>query len=278
MFGVFLTSISSLFEEIFASIAKYKHAHREVGVYSIVFLSLLGSEIFYFILLVINKSLFHFSSASLLTLIPRMVLEVLQEYISVAAIMKADRSVFSFIRIGTIPLLLLVDVFLGYTITLTQITGIGIILLTLFFLSAHRTLNLKGKGIAFLSSIIPVATISLYKYDITYYNSVVAEQIIVSTFLILLFFIGAIVIAKENPIFFLKKPVFLTQTVIMGVAGVIGSVAYVFAPASVITTAKRSSAMVWAITSGKFNFGETHVVVKIISMLLLAGGTILLVI
>jgi len=278
MIGVFLTSISTLFEEIFDTIGKYKHVQGEQSIYTMGFLSLLGTSLFFLALMVYQRSLFHFSLASLPTFIPRVILSIVQEYITIAAIMKADRTTFGFIRIGTIPLLLMVDLVLGYSLGISQIVGIGLILLTLIILFENRVLDKKGIGLVLFSTINAVVVISLYKYDITYFNSVAAEQGIVSGILAMLFLWGAVYIAKENPLAFLTKPIFLVQAGSQTIAGILDSFAYVFAPASIIVAAKRSSAMVWTIVSGNIYFRETHARAKIIAVAFLVAGILLLVV
>ncbi|MBI3335726.1 MAG: hypothetical protein HY001_04475 [Candidatus Portnoybacteria bacterium] len=276
MFGVFLTSISSFLEEVFSSIGKYKTSRGEESLHTMAFLSLLGGTLFFWILIFFEREAFRFSFASLPTFIPRVALSVIQEYITISAIVKAERSTFSFIRIGTIPLLLAVDAFLGYTLTMSKIIGITIIVVTLLLLFEDEVFNKKGIGFTFFSTVNAVVTVSLYKYNITYFNSVAAEQGILSLILMFCFFLSAVYIAKENPFLFLAKSTFLFQAGAQGAAGVIESFAYVFAPASIIIAAKRSFAMIWSIVSGNFYFHELHIAIKITAVLFLVGGIVLL--
>lgn len=127
-----------------------------------------------------------------------------------------------------------------------------------------------------LSAALAVATITLYKYDITYYNSVAAEQTIVHL-VFLVFFIGlAFLKAKENPFGFLKQKIYFFQTLIGVIPSLANSYAYIFAPASVILSAYRSSAVFWSVVSGKVYFHEKHFLVKMLCLILLVGGIILL--
>jgi len=87
----------------------------------------------------------------------------------------------------------------------------------------------------------------------------------------------AFFIAKENPIRFLKKSIFLGQSLSEGAGSVVMSFAYLFAPASIITTAKRAFSILWATLSGTFYFHEKHFLLKLLSFALIVGGLILLI-
>lgn len=276
MWGVALASLSSLFQEIFSSIGKYQYNHHQESAYTMAFLALLGGILFFGGTVFLTDQAFIFVAASLPTFIPRVILSVAQEYVTIRAIMEADRSTFSFVRVGTIPLLLGVDVILGYTLSFQQLAGILILLFTLIYLFSQETLNKKGLGLLTFSTINAVVVISLYKYNITHFNSVAAEQIILYLILMVYFWIGAMRQAQENPLTFLKKPLFVLQAFIEGAGGMLNSFAYMFAPASIITAAARSSAMFWTIASGRMYFKEKNVLQKVGGACLLALGTILL--
>jgi hypothetical protein len=66
----------------------------------------------------------------------------------------------------------------------------------------------QGVLLSLLTSFMAVATITLYNYDITYYNSVAAEQTLI--YLILLVFLVGMAFfkAKENPFAFLKQKIY----------------------------------------------------------------------
>lgn len=72
------------------------------------------------------------------------------------------------------------------------------------------------------------------------------------------------------------KPLYLLQAAAQGLGGVAESYAYSLAPASVILTAKRSAAVMCAISSSSLYFKERHILVKLFVFILLAGGLILL--
>src|SRR3989344_8721126 len=130
MFGILLASISSAFSELSDSIGKKKTTERAYSHYTFGFLSVLGGALFLLIVGFVHND-FMFSLASLPTFLPRLVLEVLQAHVTIEAIVRADRSDFGHIRTLTIPLLLAVDLMLGYGVSTSQMLGMGIIFCTI---------------------------------------------------------------------------------------------------------------------------------------------------
>lgn len=227
-------------------------------------------------LIIIYRQKFIFSAASLPTFAIRAVLEIIQANITLKAICKAERSAFSFIRTLTIPLLLTVDIILGYSIGILQIAGIGIIILTILYFYANKGLNKKGSLLTLFTALNAVATVSLYKYNITHFNSFEAEQFTIQIILIIYFIIAGFLIAKQNPFKFLKKPLPFSQSIIQGIGSVLGSFAYSFAPASIIMAVERSSGIVWAVLSGNVYFHEKHLAAKLLILALLVSSIVLL--
>lgn len=271
MFGIFLTAIGTFFEEIASSFGKWEILHKEENIYTFGFLNYFWVLIIFIIFAVIkNNFIFNFASIPIFGLL--IILEMAQTYSTLHAIKEADRSTLGFLMIGTIPLLLVVDIILGYKINFFNILGISAIILGLIILLINHGINKKGIGYVIFSTINAVATISIYKYCITYYNSVVAQQIITCIFLLVFLFIMSVWKFKENPFTYLFKKKFLFQSISNGVGGVILSIAYVFAPASVITSGKRASSVLWAIISGNRYFHERHILIKIISFVFIIIG------
>jgi len=64
----------------------------------------------------IIKGSFGFSMASLPTFGARLLLEIILSTTTITAIAKSDRTTFTFLRTTTVPLLLLVDLALGYAV------------------------------------------------------------------------------------------------------------------------------------------------------------------
>ena len=205
------------------------------------------------------------------------ILEIIQFQILVMAISRAHRSSFSFLRTITIPLILLVDIALGYALGLRHVVGMGLIFLTLIILFANHRIKKKGLGLVLFTAINAVFTISLYKYNITHFNSVVGEQLVVHIILLIYFTIMSVFRAHEHPLKMMTKKIFFIQSFTEGVGGVALSFAYMFAPASIIMAAKRAFAILWSILAGQKVFHEHHIVIKLIAFAMLATGIILLI-
>ena len=275
MFGILLATASSACNELSDSISKRKITDGVASYYTLGFLSVLFGTVV-LMLIGIWRHDFIFSLASLPTFIPRVFLEVLQAHVSILAIVKADRSDYGPIRTLTIPLLLVVDVVLDYSVTPIQMVGVGIIFVTVFLLLFYERFHAKGLFLVLFTAVNAVATLSLYKYDITHFNSVETEQVLVKLVLLIYFFVLAVVVARENPFTFLRKRAFLAQASASGFASSFASYAYVFAPASVITAALRATAVLFSVVSGKFYFKEKHILIKVLAVCGVLVGLFLL--
>ena len=276
MFGVFFASLGTFFEEVATVVGKKEILKHEESPFTMGFFNLIWGVIFLCFLVLIQKTDFVFSQASVPTFLVRVVFEMLQAYATVLAIAGADRSTTSFVRVGTIPLLLAVDTLLGYSLQMPQLVGIGIVLVAILFVMYSRSTNKQGVGLVLFTTVNAVITISLYKYNITHFNSVAGEQIPMGILLLLFMFGMAHFVGKENPIKMLRKGIFMGQSVAMGFGSILESFAYVFAPASVILAAKRSSAVLWSVLSGNHYFHERHMAAKLAVVLVLIAGIVFL--
>ena len=154
------------------------------------------------------------------------------------------------------------DLILGYKIGNPAVVGMSVIIITLLVLFSSKEIKKRGSGLIMFSAVNAVLTVSLFKYDISHYNSVAAEQLLMSLILLVCFFALSKFKAKENPLMFLTKPIFSLQSVSAGLGGVVESFAFNYGSASVMIAAKRSSAIFWSIISGKTYFKEKHVLFK----------------
>src|SRR3989344_9411823 len=197
MFGILLAALSSASSELSDSISKKEVSDGAASYYTLGFLTiLLGTVVLIFI--GIWRQDFIFSLASLPTFVPRVFLEVIQAHVSILAVVKADRSDYGPIRTLTIPLLLAVDIWLGYSVTTMQMLGMTIIFITIFLLMSYERFQAKGLFLMLFTAINAVATLSLYKYDITHFNSVETEQALVQLVLLIYFFLLFFLVAREN--------------------------------------------------------------------------------
>ncbi|MBI5466045.1 MAG: hypothetical protein HY974_02015 [Candidatus Kerfeldbacteria bacterium] len=277
MWGVILASLGTLFDEISLSIGKFEVSSKRESTYTMAFLNLVFSTAIFVVLALTTKA-FSFSLASLPTFSLRVVLEIIQIYVTMLAIVTADRSTFSFIRVLTIPLLLGMDGLLGYTFEPLQVVGLILIVAVIALLSLNHGLGQAGRWLVGFTAVNAVLTISLYKYDITHFNSVVGEQLTLQLILMVCLFLAARFWTNQNPLILLRQSIFFTQSAAQGIGSVVESFAYSFAPASIVLAAKRSSAVLWSIVSGSQYFHERHVVLKLTALGLLTVGIVLLII
>ncbi|MBI4779368.1 hypothetical protein HY797_02865 [Candidatus Falkowbacteria bacterium] len=275
MLGVIIIFFSTFFDEIAISIAKVKLSQKQISIYSIGAINCLV-VVLIFIFVNIIKHEFRFSAASLPFVLAEAIFNIILTTIVLRAMAQADRSTFSFIRVLTMPLLLLTDLALGYKINIFQLTGIGIIILSLFLVYIYHGIRKKGALLTLITAILAVVTLSLYKYNITHYNSVEVEQTIINSALIIYLWLMAYFKAKENPFAFLRQKIYFFQALINIIPSFANSYAYAFAPASVILSAYRSSAVFWSVVSGKVYFKEERLLIKLLCLVLLIGGIILL--
>ncbi|MDP3740927.1 MAG: hypothetical protein Q8R08_01205 [bacterium] len=276
MFGVILMSISTFLDEIFSSFGKRKVTEGFLSKYSTGFIQVLGGLVFFLLISIFKNNSFVFQVASLPTFLPRLLLEILQAHAMMTGLIAADRSTFGFIRVGTVPLLLVVDIVLGYTLSSAQLWGVAVIVFCFLFVFFGKAFSKVGSTWVIFGTVNAVVTLSLYKYNITHFNSVVGEQTIVQLVVLLYFFGMAVFSARENPMKFLKDKIYLFQAIVNGLSDLAGSFAYSYGAASIILSAKRSSEALWASLSGGFYFMERKVWWKLLIASLLILGLILL--
>lgn len=254
MLALLLVLCSSLSEEISESIGKRSYRRRRETIYGLGFLELFWGFVVMLGILIFGRDN-HFSLASLPTLLPRLALEIIIVFLAVESIAKVERSTIGFLRLITIPFLLLVDIVLGYHITPIQIGGVLIMFFALAIAFHHNPSGQKGAWMVALTGLLSVASVSLYKYDITHFNSVAAEQTIVIGVLVGLFYLKARR-HRPSPLRLLVQPITGTQALASGLSAVLGSFALLFAPASVVIALKRTFALLWSVLFGHAYFRE----------------------
>ena len=276
MLGVLLAGIGSIFDEVALSIGKKQISDGFVSHYTFGFLSQFLSALFITTIGFLFADL-NFSLDSLPTFIPRVAVSILMMQLFVIAISKVDRGAFGFIRLSTIPLLLGADLFLGYSLSNLQILGIILVVIPIGVLF-YSDLT-KGRGMLLVLAVAALAAIdlSLYKYDISHFNSVASEQAIMSLIISLYFFLSSTLIRGENPLSFLRQKIYMVQSGSSGVAYVVSSFAYLYAPASIIVTAFRGFSVLFSILSGTFYFNERGFLMRVMLFLLILVGLLLLI-
>ena len=131
--------------------------------------------------------------------------------------------------------------------------------------------------LALAANILAAIDLSLYKYDISHFNSVAGEQGTMAVVIALYFLIMAIMMHRENPFYALRRPILFGQTVSSGAAYVINSFAYTFGPASIIATAFRGFSVLFSILSGNFYFKEKGFIIRTILFCVIVAGLICLI-
>ncbi len=275
MLVILLVLSTTFMQEVSGSLGKSSIRERRETVYNAAFLSEFWTVIFLLITLAFGAS-FKWAIASLPTVMIRLALEIFLGYIFAELLVKAERSTVGFLQLLTIPLLLAVDLILGYDISVLQVCGVMIMFLALGMAFHHNPRGKRGAGLAVLSALVGVATTSLYKYNITHYNSVVGEQVVVTSAVLLFFFVASVASGK-SPVKLLARPLTGTQALSNGAAGALMSFAYSFAPASVVMALKRTFALGWTIISGHTYFHEKTLKQKVYSGVVMAIGLALLV-
>lgn len=273
MHGMLLTFMSVSINEAGVSIGKSQAQKGIINFYTLGFLNYFWGMIIFFSYALIRED-FVFCLASLPTFCLRAVLEVLQAYLMVKAIILADRSTYGIFKIWTVPLLLLVDWMLKYSISSSHVIGIFLIMIGSVVFFSRKGISKKGIFYVIAGAINAVFTISLYKYNIEHFNSVPAEQGIKNIILIIYFFSMSRFKYKENPFKLLRNPILLLQSILMGIQMVPMGFAYKFAPASVITAAQKSFLVIISIISGKAVFKEKKFLLKLIIALVVIAGII----
>lgn len=271
MYAIGLMLAATFFAEVSSSMGKRAVAKRLESIYSLGFLSTFWTAMLLILSVLFLGVDFHFNPDSLHVFLPRLALELLTAYFSMVAVAKAARSTYAFLRLITIPLLLAVDIMLGYPVNGWQMLGI-LMVFGIIIVLIHHGLDRKASGYVLVSAICAVGTISLYKYDITHYNSIAAEQTLVYLVLLTFFTILAWYHSKEKTWTFLRRPWAETQSIAEGTATVLSSFAYGFAPASVVVSAQRGLSVLWAIIFGNVYFHERHVIYKLACFVLVAAG------
>jgi len=277
MVGFLLTILASFLAESSTSIGKAEIKSKKESILSFMFLNLFFVFILFLAIAIINPASFIFSFKSLPTFSLRVILELLQTYIAIKAIATADRTTFSFIRTITIPLLLLVDVILGYALSLNQILGVSILFIALLLSFVDHSIKKKGLWLVLFTAVNSVATISLYKYNITHFNSFIAEQLVITFFVIGVALIALIIKEKKNPFKLLLKKPFFFQSFLQGAAAIVESLAYTFLPASIVVAIARASGMIWSTVSGRVYFKEKHILHKFAIVAIIIVGFVFLI-
>ena len=268
-------ALSNLFTESSTAIGKRAMAKKVQSVYGYAFLSIFWFNIFMVITVLLGAKL-HFSTKSLPFFLPRVVLEIAMTWLGAKAISMADLSTFSFLRLIAIPILLVIDIILGYPISPWQIFGMLIIFGVLVYLLGHKTLNPRGSRYIIGVALISPVDLSLYKYDITHYNSVAAEQILIGLSIMTFFIVVAWYNGHERTWAYLFKRRPESQSLLFGFGSVLNTYAYKYVAASIALTFSRATEIIMAILFGNVVFHERKVGHKLAALAIVVVALLLI--
>lgn len=266
MFALLLMALSNLMGETSDALGKSAMARRIESIYAYAFLNAFWSCIFLVLSCVFLGRAFKFSTQSLPIFLPRVVLEVCISTLGARAMSIADLSTMAFLRLITIPLLLFLDIILGYKISASEVLGIMLIFGTLIFLLGHRSLNPRGGRLIVLIGVLAAISITMYKYDISHYNSVAAEQGLIYMILMAYFTAAAWYHGRERTWGYLFRSRTEAQSLASGLSGALNSFAYAYVPASLALTFSRATEILFATLFGNKVFHEKKLGHKIAAL------------
>ncbi len=273
MAAALLIIFATFTNEISSSLLRVVVRRREASMYVVGFVNTLMAVGLFFGALFFFPSEWRFSWSSLPTLIPLVLLTLIQAYVGLRAIIDASRSTYGFMRSMTIPLVLIIDLALGYALTAGQIFGILLIFVALFLMHLYHGLDRKGMGFVTISAVNAAITLSLYKYDITHFNSVTVEQLILNGAIGLFFFVRVWSFHKKGQLTnAFHHTRFSWQAGMHGLAAVATGFAYAFSSASLIVALERGLSVFWSVLFGKTYFHEQHFAVRLVGCSLIVSG------
>ncbi len=203
MFGIILTIIGTLLDEVSTSAGKTAARLKIQNIFTSAFITNACSALMFTGIAIWRWP--HMTLEAWPTFLVRLPLELCVTFFTVTAVAKCARSAFGLVRTGTIPMLLLVDALMGYSLSYAQILGIALITSAIFLLYVNHGLERRGLKYAILATLLPVATISLAKYNFNHGNSWELEQAL--AFLVTTVMLYAISRRKgEYPLRHFKKP------------------------------------------------------------------------
>lgn len=275
MFGVLLAFSGNFFGELSSSFGKRLLEKKELSMY------LYGAINYFFITSIFGVIAYVEKEPLILgsgigLLLVRIIFEIIQSEVQLRALQFASRTTFGFLRTLTIPLLLLVDLVLGYTMSFTQVVGIAIVTLSLLFMFSGIRLREKGFYFTLFSALNSVITISIYKYDITHFRPVAVEGFYVTLFLATYFILRSFILHGRNIFVSLRHPKFIVSAMGSSLATVFVSFAYQYGPASLVLAMVRASALFWSFIAGAVYFREGSMKRKFVTLSFLVIASFLM--
>lgn len=278
MLAAMLVLVGNFFEELSASASKHAFTGRVFTYVLYGFLIEAISVLFFGGTALIGGYSLAYNTHALPLFALRVITEFLQCEVVFRALAIADRSTFGFVRVLTIPLLLIVDIMMGYKITNIEFLGIGIILVVLLAYFAGGKLHGKGMGLSLASALLSVSDLSLYKYDIAHYNVATVSQLYVALALFAIYAVRLVLSKTDRKLLveMTAHPLLGLVFVSQGFSSLLTSLAYQYAPASLILAFSRGVSVMWSLLSGVFYFHEERVLRKTFAFAIIVIGLFVL--
>ncbi len=275
MFGILLQLIASFFEEASESLGKDNVRRHLESPWVMGLLNAFVSAVILFALITLIRGWDVMTLHAWPTFLLRAVLLLTQSVAVILAIVKSERSTFGFLRVGTIPLLLLLDLLVGVSVSGLQVVGMMLISGTILFMLLNHGLSRNGLWYVIYTTVSAAFQLSLFRYNATHGNSVELESFLMMVMISLLFY----VLARKHgnhpfAVFRLKRP--LVQGTLHGVAMVFGSYAFLYAPASILLASARGAGIMASVFAGHWMFHEKKLGLKLLAFVGCAIGIILL--
>ncbi len=224
----------------------------------------LGIAIFSAIIVIIFKEFkVEWTTVSIALFIFQIVAGFFYYPIANRAIHYAEISVFYLLGCMNLPILLVSDLVLGYSITPLEIVGIGIIFISLWYGLYKRDLSFKGIRDIVLSNIILMGMMIAFKYVTHHYTTPETANFIIHAPLVLLFIP---IVLKTAGIKWLKKT-FKTKyrglSWLYGMGNVCIAEAYKSITPAIVMLFKQAFMMIFSLITGRLIFHERKTVKKI---------------
>ncbi|MEO5927976.1 MAG: hypothetical protein ABIO72_04620 [Patescibacteria group bacterium] len=269
MIAIFLAALGALFEEISNSLEKFAMTHKLEHPAVIGLLNSSWTVVYFLAIAFLYKGSFVLVKETIPWLCILVVLCIAQTVLTLLAIQQATRSTFGLLRTLTIPILALLDALTGAAVSPLKFVAMGIMFVTMAWMEWSHTIERKGAGLVIATALNGAVTLALFKYILTAGTSVTAAQIVILLPGVL--FLAIWSRRGKRPSLKGKVKLMAVQTAAYGAATLVESYALLLAPASIMTAALRSSAVLWSVISGNKIFHEQDFKKKIIG-----SGVILL--
>ncbi|MBP7057338.1 hypothetical protein KBB08_02510 [Candidatus Gracilibacteria bacterium] len=275
MVGVLLMVVAACFIEIGAYLSKHEVENHHESLQAMMFLNTFCSAFLFLAVALWNDASFVIYSWPILVL--GAVFSIVSALVGSIATIKSQMSQAGLFRLASIPLLLLVDYFLGYDISPLQFGGIAMILAILVMLSFKHEWDKPSVRWLMLNAFLVVIDVTLYKYSIDRVASLEMIQLMYRFSLLLYCILVMRLANKEHVLRHLATPIAWWQSAVIAIGAVLSGFAFSYGPPSIILAAYRSAQAFWSLIIGALFFYERSLAIKILILVFLIFGVTLLI-